>query len=225
MWKGVDMINMGIIEAQEALDEYIKSLGLPAEKRRGLEERVAETKIYDPLTKVLYNYRGFSARLEEEASRASRHETPLSVMMLDVDNFKKYNDTYGHPQGNELLQRLGRVLSQVRKEDTAAKYGGEEFVFIFPDTDAEQAANIAEIIRKNMAAMVVPYVGREDAKNKRYVPNRGYGQVTASIGITSFPSITKAAEPQLLVKDADIALYTAKEAGRDRIVVQKPQTY
>jgi len=212
---------MGRIEDIADLDSRVARLSISDTERLELTELIKRVTIYDPLT-MLMNRLGYSERFEEEVSRAERHKRPLSVMMLDIDNFKPYNDTYGHLQGDELLRRLGRVLLHVREEDIAARYGGEEFILAFPDTDIAQATQIAEIIRKNIASMEIKYIGREDARNKKYSKNKGYGQVTVSMGITSFPSITEHADSHLLAQDADIALYAAKEAGRNRVIIHKP---
>jgi diguanylate cyclase (GGDEF)-like protein len=166
-------------------------------------ERLSVT---DPLT-GLANRRHLMAELEREARRSSRLGRKFAVVMLDVDHFKNFNDTYGHPAGDELLKRLAQALHDlVREVDTAARYGGEEFLAILTETPAGAAEQVAERIRSRLA-------------EERFAPQGGAAavSVTVSIGLAEFP--TDGTLPEALISAADKALYRAKECGRNRVVV------
>jgi diguanylate cyclase (GGDEF)-like protein len=163
----------------------------------------------DPLT-GLYNRRYMQEFLEREIHRARRRSRPLSLMLLDVDHFKRYNDTFGHASGDEALRFVAEtLLFNVRAEDLAVRYGGEEFVVILPECSLQQAALRAEEIRTRLKEL---YVAR---------PGELPGPVTASIGVAAFPVTTD--QVDLLIKCADKALYQAKHEGRDRVVVARSQ--
>jgi diguanylate cyclase (GGDEF)-like protein len=178
---------------------------------RRLREGRAELErlsVTDPLT-GLANRRRLMAELEREVLRSGRLERPCAVVMLDVDHFKRFNDTYGHPAGDELLRRLADALRRlVREVDTPARYGGEEFMVILPETPNSQAAAIAERIRARVA-------------EERFAPNGDGEQVgcTVSIGLANFPG--DAGTPEALIEAADDALYRAKEGGRNRVVAAR----
>jgi diguanylate cyclase (GGDEF)-like protein len=166
-------------------------------------ERLSVT---DPLT-GLANRRHLMAELEREVRRSSRLSRKFAVVMLDVDHFKNFNDSYGHPAGDELLKRLAQALQDlVREVDTAARYGGEEFLAILTETPAGAAEQVAERIRGRLA-------------EERFAPQGGTVAVgvTVSIGLAEFP--TDGTSPETLISAADKALYRAKEGGRNRVVV------
>jgi diguanylate cyclase (GGDEF)-like protein len=162
--------------------------------------RLAST---DGLTEV-YNHRTFQERLSQEIARADRYSRPLSVLMIDVDHFKVYNDTHGHPQGDIVLQDLARLLREMsRTSDTVARYGGEEFAIILPETDSVGAQKIGQRLREQVEGHSFP--GQE------LMPG---GTLTISIGVaTHAPAGSKDA----LLQAADTALYTAKREGRNRV--------
>ena len=151
----------------------------------------------------LKNHRAFQERLGEEFDRARRYALPLSLVMLDVDKFKDYNDAFGHPAGDDVLRRVARILEvSVRECDFTARYGGEEFVLILPQTDSEGASIIAERCR---AAI-------EEAD----WPSR---PITASFGVASLSlTLSSAAEGTALLTEADELLYVAKANGRNQVV-------
>lgn len=153
----------------------------------------------DPLTGVA-NRRVFDTRLKTEFAHARRYGRPMSVMMLDVDNFKQRNDRYGHDEGDSTLKRLAILLARgVREADLVVRYGGEEFVLLLPETDERQAL----MLSNRILAMVRGYEWGRD-------------QVTVSGGVAELqPSIV---QPHEIVTRADKALYAAKRAGKDRIV-------
>ncbi|MBI3575124.1 MAG: diguanylate cyclase, partial [Gammaproteobacteria bacterium] len=156
----------------------------------------------------LYNRREFELRLAEEHRRAARYAKPYALMMLDIDHFKQINDTYGHPAGDAVLKTLADILrKQLRDVDVAARYGGEEFVVVFPEIGGGAAKPVAERVRRAVAA--TPF---------RLPDGREIG-VTVSIGVSCYPNC--AGTPQEVVDRADQALYVAKEAGRNRVVLYR----
>ena len=163
----------------------------------------------DALTDIP-NRRSFDARMRDEWRRTWRRQSPLSLLMLDVDKFKVYNDTYGHPQGDLLLQFVGKTLTSCihRPTDMAARIGGEEFAVILGDTDRNGALVGAENIRAAIEAGSVPYTAMNGAVSAT--------SVTVSIGINSLVP-----GPELLINEfiqaADKNLYVAKESGRNRV--------
>ncbi|MBB6050932.1 diguanylate cyclase [Armatimonas rosea] len=162
-------------------------------------ERLRELSEEDGLTK-LSNRRAFDKRMDEEWQRAHRYKIPLSLVILDVDHFKGYNDTFGHPAGDVILRQMANALAQTaRLSDTVARYGGEEFALILPHTDAAEAM----IVGNRLRALIL----------RSEWPHRA---ITASIGVATLtPEMTA---PSLLVDAADHALYFAKEHGRNQVV-------
>ena len=142
--------------------------------------------------------------LERELSRGKRLGNPVGVIMMDLDHFKDYNDTYGHNAGDELLVALGQlILGQVRQEDIACRYGGEEFLLIMPGVPLEIA-----IERANELNLTV---------KRLHMHNTALRRVTISAGVAAFPE--HGSTPKTLIQAADRALYRAKEEGRDRVMV------
>ena len=160
-----------------------------------------------------HNRRYLTVRINEELARARRDRTSLVCLMLDIDHFKRVNDTWGHAAGDVVLQELAqRIESQVRASDVAARYGGEEFVVLLPRTDVASASKLAERIRSAVAAEPV------------VLPNGDTVTITASIGIAEVsPRVDEEDLKTLgdsLIARADVALYAAKSAGRDQVVVE-----
>ncbi|MBA3451549.1 MAG: diguanylate cyclase [Deltaproteobacteria bacterium] len=167
--------------------------------------RLAQLAVTDGLT-GLYNHRHFHERLTLEVERSQRSGLPLSLLMLDVDNFKQFNDTFGHPSGDEVLRQLARVLADTRRaNDVVARYGGEEFAVILVDTAKFTAAKVAERVRERV-------YGNDFSEA---APRAG--KLSVSIGVATFPE--DGADAEALVRSADTALYTAKRAGRNRVVL------
>jgi diguanylate cyclase (GGDEF)-like protein len=159
------------------------------------------------------NRRYLTVRLGEELARARREQTRLVCLMLDIDHFKRVNDTWGHAAGDAVLKELAqRIESQVRASDVAARYGGEEFVVLLPDTNVEAAEHLAERIRREIAASPID------------LPAGGSVTITASIGIAEVSPPPDAEDLKTLgdslIARADVALYAAKSAGRDRVMVE-----
>ena len=160
--------------------------------------------ITDELT-GLYNYRLLRERLEQEFERANRYNRYLSLLMIDADHFKKYNDSHGHLAGDRALMEIADVLKTcVREVDVLVRYGGEEFAVLLPETDAAGAFVVAEKIREAVAAH--QFVGEEGERGER---------ITVSVGVATFPIHALGREE--LLKRADNALYEAKQFGRDRV--------
>lgn len=164
----------------------------------------------DSLTGLL-NHTRVKNRLENEVARAERQASSFVFAMLDIDNFKSVNDTYGHPTGDKVLKSLSRLLTQrLRKSDVVGRYGGEEFAIILPETTPEQAHRVLDELRMDFAAIMHQH-NNEDMKNKSF-------HVTFSCGIAAFPGYEDAT---CLNDAADNALYAAKEAGRNTVVLAK----
>jgi diguanylate cyclase (GGDEF)-like protein len=165
-----------------------------------------ELAMVDGLT-GLFMRRYFDARIEEEIERSKRYGTPFSVVMMDVDDFKKLNDEYGHLMGDRVLRAIANVVkSQMRGVDTASRYGGEEIALILPRTDMVSAYNVGERIRAAIADLRVT----TDAEPPAVL------SVTASFGIAAYPE-TRAKNGEDLVRRADRALYRAKKMGKNRV--------
>jgi len=171
-------------------------------------QRVSSIKnmaIYDTLTNV-HNRRYFDEKLGDETQKSFSTGTTLSLMMLDIDHFKKVNDTFGHAAGDKVLYKIASLLkNSVRKDDTVARYGGEEFVLILPGAKLEVTSMIAERIRKLVETTLF------DVGNAQI-------HLTISLGISNFPS-NRARSKEELVKMADLALYNAKRGGRNRVCI------
>ena len=170
-------------------------------------KRLAHLAITDGLT-GLYNHRHFRDRLDGEFERARRYDLPLACMILDVDNFKKVNDTFGHLEGDSVLRQIAeRTSRSVRKSDVVARYGGEEIVVIMPQTGLEGARSQAERVRTE--------IGEYDFDG---LPN-GY-RVTVSIGVAIYDGEVML-DCEALIRIADDAMYRAKREGKNRIIVGK----
>ncbi len=171
-----------------------------------LHRRMEELTITDELTGI-FNYRYFAEKLKEEQRRASRYNLPLSLIMLDIDWFKKFNDTYGHEVGNIVLKGITGVVKKcIRDVDIFCRYGGEEFVIILPQTPRIEVSRIGERIRQQVEAAV--FGGGDNIPELK---------VTVSVGVTSFPENGKSHDEILSI--ADQALYRAKGAGKNLVCV------
>jgi diguanylate cyclase (GGDEF)-like protein len=179
------------------------SLSLQNALLHGELERLSVT---DRLTE-LYNHGYFKQRLDEEVGRADRFGHSLSLIMLDIDDFKEFNDTYGHPRGDNVLKGISEIIRKnLREIDVAARYGGEEFVLVLPETDAEGAAAVGERIRAEMEQHAVKGAEEIPATVK-----------TVSVGVATFPF--HATTPTKLLEAADRAMYSAKKEGKNRVRV------
>ena len=175
-----------------------------------LRDALRSQSIKDTLT-GLYNRRYMEEMLDREIRRAVRTHRPLGILMLDLDHFKTFNDTYGHDAGDSVLREAAAfVAKSVRSEDTLCRYGGEEFVVILPTATLEGAQIRAEAIRSKLRELTVLHQGQT------------LGTITVSIGVSAFPN--HGASPRELLAAADAALYTAKREGRDRVAVAEPRS-
>lgn len=189
--------------------DELKMVILHALERQKLVKEAGEKKVFqelailDGLTKI-YNRRYFDELLQQEVRRAIRYAQNFSLLMIDVDDFKKYNDAYGHPAGDEVLKTIAALfLSNIRNTDYVARYGGEEFCIITPHTDKKGASALAARIVNAVA-------------NQNFVlENSKETQVTVSIGVAMFGE--DAASKNDLVKRADEALYQAKKLGKNKV--------
>lgn len=173
------------------------------QEHRESERRYKELSITDDLTN-LYNSRHFYSSLQLEIRRAHRYRRALALLMVDIDDFKRFNDTYGHQAGDRVLTKTGAVIrSALREADTGYRYGGEEFAVILPETDGPGAVQLAERIRKELSAMPISLKAKTN------------DHITASLGISELQAKDRLSE---FVKRADENLYTAKKEGKNRVI-------
>lgn len=170
-------------------------------------ERLALLSITDGLTR-LYNHRHFQEELARTFEEALRYHRPVSLALLDIDFFKKVNDTYGHAAGDEILKEVSALFtSNIRSADLAARYGGEEFAVLMPETELDSAVAFAENIRRSVEKSPIE-------------TSAGSIPVTLSIGVANFPH-TDLQTPRQLVESADRALYRAKRGGRNQVKAER----
>lgn len=186
------------------LKRVLNERALVAE-RKEMERRLLELTITDDLTK-LFNSRHFFQQIQSEIDRASRYNHPLSLLLLDVDNFKLYNDTYGHLEGDKMLSRFGGVIQGcMRTNDSAYRYGGYEFTVILPETRGKEAVKVAERIREEISAVDVFPPGPDQT-----------GEIEVSIGVAEY----RPGEGwETFTKRADEAMYRAKREGGGRALL------
>lgn len=196
------------VKSADEIGELSGSFNIMIEAIRRRDEALKALALRDGLT-GLYNHRHFKAELEREIKSAVRFARPLSLIMMDVDHFKRYNDSHGHTYGDAALQKIGEVLNKATREvDLAARYGGEEFAVILPETALENALTVAERIRKRME--------EEPIQFKETQPE---GALTLSLGVAAMNESLR--DSQSLIEAADKALYKAKELGRNRVHPEK----
>jgi diguanylate cyclase (GGDEF)-like protein len=170
-----------------------------------LRETLRTQSIRDQLT-GLYNRRHMEESLERELRRASRSGRAIGIVLVDIDHFKRVNDTHGHEAGDKLLKAVGQFLqSRMREEDLACRYGGEEFVFVLPEASLDATSQRAERLREEVKGLRVQHRGRD------------LEPVSISLGVAVFPE--HGTTGASLLRSADHALYRAKAEGRDRLVV------
>jgi two-component system, cell cycle response regulator len=190
------------------LEELLLRLKRVLKERRLTEERIRmmeklqKLAITDGLTK-LYNSRSFYSQLELEVDRFNRYKHPLALLLLDIDHFKDYNDTYGHLEGDKVLVRFSQIIkSCLRANDSAYRYGGEEFTVLLPETGGEEAKTVAQRIRAALEA-------------EKFSPEKGKTVIiTISIGVTEYHPKE---ELSAFIQRADQAMYLSKQNGRNRV--------
>jgi two-component system, cell cycle response regulator len=210
-FESLDLISAGAARAAEKARlvaqnrELVEQLQRANEELQEANDALKEMAVRDGLTS-LYNHRYFQEALTRELSRSRRYQKECSVIFMDVDHFKTYNDTHGHPEGDSLLKRLSDILmDHVRSSDLAARYGGEEFVLLLPETTKDSALRMAETLREKVE--LEPFRGREQ---------QPLGKVTISVGVATFPA--DGADPPSVMAFADQLLYKAKHGGRNMVV-------
>jgi diguanylate cyclase (GGDEF)-like protein len=190
------------IRRQQAL---VNTLALQNQELDSLNKEFRELAIRDGLT-GLFNHRYAHERLQEEFDRSARFGRDLTVIFIDVDHFKFFNDTNGHQAGDQVLQTLAEIMTNATREsDTVARWGGEEFIVVAPETNGKAACELAEKIRHAVAAYPFPHAGQQPL-----------GFVSLSLGVASRCAQTETAEK--LLRHADDAVYRAKDAGRNRTI-------
>ena len=188
-----------------ALDEMVQTLEDRDTRLNAALKQLAEQATTDPLT-GLHNRRSLQKQLDLELVRAGRGRHSLAVILLDIDHFKRFNDTFGHQAGDEVLKCVAEVIRKgVRSSDIAGRYGGEEMITILPEATAQAAVMRAEAMRREIAAQHLEHAGDS------------LGSLTASFGVAVFPD--HGSDSGSLIRAADQALYEAKNAGRNRVVV------
>ncbi len=203
-----------LIRASRAFDELHRAEAENRELLRALSRKNEELErsnkalwgqaTHDGLT-GLYNFRYFQEALFREIARSTRYGKPLSLILLDVDSFKKYNDEHGHQMGDDVLRGIGEILlRRIRKSDIAARYGGDEFVVLLPEAGRDYGMRLAEELRETIAGH--PFHGRE---------TRSRAIVTASFGMAVFPE--DGSDPSSMIRVADRTMYLAKQAGGNRV--------
>jgi diguanylate cyclase (GGDEF)-like protein len=209
-FEDLDLITAAVDRAIEKIrfiienEVLVENLKRNKEELERLNEVLREMAIRDGLT-GLYNHRFFYEALWKEIDRSTRHGHVFSLIFIDVDFFKRYNDTYGHPEGDKVLRDLAEIFKKrLRKTDLIARYGGEEFVMLLPETHRDIARRVAEEIRKRVEEH--PFEGEEV---------QPLGKVTVSMGLAVFPG--DGSDGDSLIKSADAALYEAKHSGRNRV--------
>jgi diguanylate cyclase (GGDEF)-like protein len=194
--------NLSGIRRQQYL---LNTLARQNQELDSLNKEFREMAIRDGLT-GLFNHRYAKERLDEEFDRSTRFGRELTVLFMDLDHFKFFNDTHGHQAGDEILQILaGLMMKNVRESDTVARWGGEEFIVIAPETSEEEGCILAEKIRKAVAEHAFPHADKQPL-----------GMVSLSVGMSSRSEATGSAEK--LLRLADDAVYAAKDSGRNRTI-------
>lgn len=195
--------NMGRLTGEDSSEKYVYITVQDVTEVAVYEKTLLEMNMKDGLTGV-YNRRYIENRLKDEFGRYKRGSAPFSLIMLDIDFFKKINDSYGHQCGDFILKSISLSLgAAIRRTDILARYGGEEFACLLPETDIDGAAHLAEILRKKI-------------ESDGYSFQNSPVKVTISLGVAELSEDMES--PDVLVRKADEALYEAKRAGRNRVV-------
>lgn len=188
----------------DIIDIIIKSLGISLKNHMDIK-RLKNDAAFDPLTNC-YNRREFNRLIDHQIAHSHRHGKPLSLLMLDIDHFKRVNDIHGHPAGDKVLKAIVALINdRIRKGDYLVRYGGEEFVIVLPETRLKNALELAEQLRERIATTPVQ-IGNETELT-----------VTASFGVSGLNRSTTANRHHLL-KKADERLYRAKNSGRNQVM-------
>ncbi len=204
-------------ELSRTNEELLKEIGIRKQTEEALrksEKALRFQATTDSLT-GLFNRRHFYKLADIEISKIFRYLRPMSLMLYDIDFFKRVNDTFGHPAGDEVIKKIAEITKkELRRTDIAARYGGEEFIVLLPETSLEEAAGIAERVRRQIETTVIDTLGRTIS-------------VTASFGVTDYRGIMREKSHEMVLSEsianADQALYTAKNSGRNMVTVYEPE--
>ncbi|MBW4623016.1 MAG: diguanylate cyclase [Cyanosarcina radialis HA8281-LM2] len=203
-WGEGDLSHRIELTTADEIEQLAIAFNSMAQKLEQSQTDLRNLAILDGLTGV-YNRREFNLQLRAELERSERYQHPCSLIMMDIDYFKKLNDTHGHQAGDEALRVVATLLKQeVRPTDRVARYGGEEFAVILPETTGEQALGVAQRLRETIAIASIP------------ISEGMIIKVTVSMGVATFP--TDATSEEALLSLADRSLYSAKKSGRNRVV-------
>lgn len=201
------IIHQILDEKLVSLQEKLEQVSQQSHSLRGENETLVRLAAKDGLT-GLYNHAYIKERLKQEIYRCQRYEHPLSLLMIDIDDFKSLNDNYGHVVGDRVLKTLSMLMQEIiRPSDIIGRYGGEEFLVILPQTNSENSLAVAERIRENI----------EFYKFEVHPSKKKISQITVSIGLSAFPDHGKTSED--LIVFADESLYAAKKEGKNRVTI------
>jgi len=199
------------LRIQEVLSERNQKLRELSQKLEDANKKLNAMATTDKLTGIA-NHRKFMEFISREWEIARRNNKPLSLLIADIDYFKKFNDTYGHLEGDKCLKKIGETLKKSTKRpgDIVARYGGEEFTVLLPDTDSKGALDVAKRMKKNIISLKIPHKKSDIAK-----------YVTISFGVSTYISEKSGNSYRILIEKADKALYRSKERGRNKITFLK----
>ncbi len=201
----IEKQKMELEQLYDQLQRANQALASANQELMAINAMLSQAAITDSLT-GLRNHRAFQESLLSLVEMAERYGQPLSLIMLDIDHFKQFNDRFGHPAGDELLRQVASVLRQsARAYDVVARYGGEEFAILLPNTDLQEAVQVAERLRKQISAIQNPHM-----------------PISASFGVATY---RHGSAPATLLYEADSALYEAKRRGRDCVYTHDPHSY